>query len=349
MNLDQKFAGVTIKSASVIGLITLAVIVLLGTVIILEVNSSALTSAQPLPVPAPVMTAPVATIPAGRQLWHAPDLAALPATPENDRIRYGRQLIAHTAQYLGPAGSVRQITNGMNCQNCHLDAGTRPFSNNYALVASSYPRFRARSGTKEDVVKRVNECLERSLNGKPLPTENKEMQALVAYINWVGHQVRKGEKVKGSGLVELPLLDRAASPENGKAVYVRKCQGCHGPNGQGTKQPQAKEYTFPPLWGKYSYNDGAGLYRISNFARYVKVSMPLGASYDHPHLADEEAWDVAAFINSMPRPKKDQRKDWPDIAKKPFDHPFGPYTDSFSQQQHKYGPYKPIIAVTKDN
>jgi thiosulfate dehydrogenase len=44
----------------------------------------------------------------------------------------------------------------------------------------------------------------------------------------------------------------------------------------------------------------------------------------------------------MPRPAKDLSRDWPDISKKPFDHPFGPYTDSFSENQHKYGPYGPI-------
>ena len=70
--------------------------------------------------------------------------------------------------------------------------------------------------------------------------------------------------------------------------------------------------------------------------------MPLGANYDKPQLSDEEAWDLAAYVNSMPRPAKDLSKDWPDIAGKPFDHPFGPYADPFTEEQHKYGPYKPI-------
>jgi thiosulfate dehydrogenase len=354
MNLDQKLAGVILKFAGVIGLLTLAVIVLLATDVLLEIKLPALSPAlvKP-PATAPVATTPATTTPeetaetplADQQLWRPPDLAALPATPENDRIRYGRQLIAHTARYLGPQGSVRQFTNGMNCQNCHLDAGTKAFGNNYALVAATYPKFRARSGTEEDVVKRVHDCLERSLNGQPLPVDNREMQALVAYINWVGHQVKKDEKPKGSGLVELPLLARAANPEKGKAVYAQKCQSCHGPGGQGIRQPEGKEYLYPPLWGKSSYNDGAGLYRISNFARYVKANMPLGASYDQPQLTDEQAWDVAAYVNSMPRPKKNLSQDWPDIAKKPFDHPFGPYADAFSEKQHKYGPYQPILAA----
>jgi thiosulfate dehydrogenase len=70
--------------------------------------------------------------------------------------------------------------------------------------------------------------------------------------------------------------------------------------------------------------------------------MPLGVSYQNPQLSDEEAWDVAAFVNSQVRPNKNTPKDWPDITKKPIDHPFGPYSDGFSETQHKFGPFKPI-------
>ncbi|MDX5480898.1 MAG: c-type cytochrome, partial [Hymenobacteraceae bacterium] len=256
---------------------------------------------------------------------------------------YGRELIAHTARYLGPKGSVLHVSNGMNCQNCHLDAGTKAFGNNYSLVATTYPKFRARSGTEEDVVKRVNDCFERSLNGKGLEPDSKEMQAMVAYIKWVGQGVKKDEKPKGSGLVDIALLDRAANPENGKLIYAQKCKVCHGADGEGLQQAGGAEYLYPPLWGQHSYNDGAGLYRTSTFAKYVKANMPLGATYDKPQLTDEEAWDLAAYVNSMPRPKKDISKDWPDISKKPFDHPFGPFSDTFSEAQHKYGPFKPML------
>jgi len=71
------------------------------------------------------------------------------------------------------------------------------------------------------------------------------------------------------------------------------------------------------------------------------------ATHNNPKLTNEEAWDVAAYVNSQPRPSKDMSKDWPDISKKPFDHPFGPYADGFSETQHKYGPYKPIISKQK--
>lgn len=275
-------------------------------------------------------------------VWQAPLVAQMPADENGNLIAYGRELIAHTSKYLGPNGTVKAISNGMNCQNCHLDAGTKPFGNNYSAVASTYPKFRARSGSEETIEKRVNDCFERSLNGEALPVDSHEMRAIVAYMQWLGKDVEKGKSPKGSGLVELPFMDRPASIENGKLIYDQQCTVCHGKNGEGITLADRSGYQFPPLWGKHSYNRGAGLYRLSRFAGYVKANMPLGATYDTPQLTDEQAWDVAAYVNSLPRPDKDLSQDWPDISKKPIDHPFGPYTDGFDETQHKLGPFKPI-------
>ncbi|MBS1527723.1 MAG: cytochrome C, partial [Bacteroidetes bacterium] len=77
-------------------------------------------------------------------------------------------------------------------------------------------------------------------------------------------------------------------------------------------------------------------------------NMPFGATYESPQLTDEEAWNVAAFINTQPRPHKDQHNDWKDLKKKPIDFPFGPYADAFSEKQHKLGPFKPIKDAQKE-
>ena len=99
-------------------------------------------------------------------IWIAPDTSGLVNEKNQAIIRYGRQLISNTAYYLGPKGKVAFMSNGMNCQNCHLNAGTKPFGNNYSAVASTYPKFRERSGGIENIYKRVNDCFERSLNGQ---------------------------------------------------------------------------------------------------------------------------------------------------------------------------------------
>jgi len=280
--------------------------------------------------------------------WQAPDNSELENESNKQQILYGKDLVVNTAFYFGDKGSVNAgATNGMNCQNCHLDAGTKVFGNNYGSVASTYPKYRARSGTIEPLFKRVNDCFERSLNGKTLDSNSKEMLAIIAYINWLGKNIEKNKKAAGSGFKDLAYLERAASAEKGSVVYIEKCQSCHQKNGMGLMNGDKTAYTYPPLWGPKSYNEGAGLYRLSNFARYVKYNMPLGASHNAPQLSDEEAWDVAAFVNTQNRPKIDITKDWPNLAEKPFDHPFGPFADGFDENQHKYGPYKAILDVKK--
>jgi thiosulfate dehydrogenase len=278
------------------------------------------------------------------KIFEAPDPLSIRDENDPDLIQYGMDLIAHTSDYLGPEGTVKPMSNGMNCQNCHLAAGSKTFGNNYTAVAATYPKFRARSGTAETIYKRVNDCIQRSLNGQPLDSTSHEMKAIEAYIKWLGQNVPKGKTPKGAGLMKLKYLNRASNPDSGKVVYSLKCQSCHGADGQGLAMPEGNGRMYPPLWGDKSYNEGAGLFRISMFAGYVKANMPFGASYDNPQLSDAEAWDLAAFVNAQPRPKHSfLSTDWPKIEAKPFDHPFGPFADSFPETQHKFGPFQPIV------
>ena len=278
-------------------------------------------------------------------LWHGPHKDEIPTLTEAGKmIMYGHELIANTSYYLGPKGKVARITNGMNCQNCHLDGGTVPFANNYGKVYSTYPQFRARSNGIQTIYGRINDCLERSLNGKKMDSTSEEMKAIYAYMQWLGNDVPKGMAKGGTSIMKLKYLERAADPVAGKQVYISQCQSCHGNNGQGQPKQDASGYIYPPLWGENSFNDGAGLHRLSSFAGFVKNNMPFGASYHAPTLNDEEAWDVAAFVISQPRPHKNQAADWKDLSKKPIDFPFGPYDDPFDERQHKYGPYQPILA-----
>lgn len=282
---------------------------------------------------------PILTNTTPADCWTGAGANQIPVDAKGEQIRYGRNLIENTAYYLGPKGSVKHISNGMNCQNCHLEAGTKPWGNNYGAVASTYPKTGERSGMIVSIEKRVNDCLERSLNGHALDNNSKEMTAIVSYIKWLGSEIKKEVKPKGSGIMRLHYLNRAADPAKGKIVYTATCKRCHGENGGGQKNADNITYLYPPLWGNNSYNNGAGLYRLSRFAGYVKNNMPNPLNYHNPQLTDEQAWDVAAFVNSQPRPSYDLSKDWPDIKKKPFDHPFGPYGDGLSEVQHKYGPW----------
>jgi thiosulfate dehydrogenase len=280
--------------------------------------------------------------------WHPPDIYQIPETPEGDLIRYGRDLIANTSRYLGPRGKVAHISNGLNCQNCHLDAGARIYSNAMVDVSTVYPTFRPRSGIVESIEFRVNDCMMRSMNGQPLDSGGREMEAIVAYLKWLGNGMPKELATRPEwNLEDLPYLDRAADPAKGEIVFLNKCSTCHGTDGMGLPHADSSGYVYPPLWGPDSYNTGAGLYRLARFSSLVKTTMPFGVSHEFPQLTDEEAWDVAAFVNSQPRPEKFFAGDWPDLTKKSIDFPYGPYTDGFSEKQHKYGPFKPIVEARK--
>lgn len=306
----------------------------------------------------------VADLMTEEKLWIAPDTSTIPGGDEGKMIRYGRTLIIHTSKYFGPNGTLSKNTNGLNCQNCHLDAGTRPYGNNLGSTASTYPKYLHRSGSIVSIPQKINECFSRSLNGTPIDTTSKEMLAYISYIKWLGKDFKKELKLAGSeGIKAPPFIDRAADPEKGKVAYELYCARCHGKDGQGqyavdvlkdeTKQQGGiatadDHYYYPPLWGDQSFNAVATLYRLSKFAGFIQTNMPYPINHDNPVLTDEQAWDIAAYVNSNDRPVKDHSKDYiVDISKKPFDFPFPPYADGFTQAQHKYGPYTDMPSAHK--
>lgn len=273
------------------------------------------------------------------ELWMPPDEKEIPFDSTGDLIRYGRELIVNTSFYLGPKGIVSQITNGMNCQNCHLDAGTRNFGIPLSAVAATFPKYLERSERMQSVESRVNDCLQRSLNGRPLDSLNYEMRAFVAYLKWLGHEVPKGVKPAGSGIKSLAFLERTADLDHGKTIFQTQCSRCHGDNGEGVWKQDRTDYAYPPLWGEHSYNLNATLYRLIPLSSFIKSNMPFDKMKT---LTEEEAWDVAAYISSQARPGAPYKTDWPTLSNKPIDYPWGPYSDRFSEQQHKYGPFAPI-------
>lgn len=278
----------------------------------------------------------------------APDTGTIPHDEFGDMVRYGRDLILNTAYYMGPEGVARQnLGNKMNCTNCHLDAGTRPYGLNFFSTHARYPQYRARENRILTLAERVNNCIERPHNGVAIPLDSKEMIAIVSYMKWLSANVPTGQRVKGDEGIELTYPDRPANQQQGEAVYARHCASCHGNAGQGVFNMDSSTYIYPPLWGANSYERGSSMHRVLKAARFIKANMPhKQAFWDKPVLTDEEAIDVAAFINDdriHSRPSKEGRENYPNVAKKPVDYDEGPYADTFSAFQHKFGPYKPII------
>ena len=277
--------------------------------------------------------------------------AASPAVPAMATEEYGRRLIAQTAEYLGPDQAdpgKRHTSARLSCGSCHLQTGTEPGTLTLLQVTEHYPRFSGRVGAKTEIEDRINECMQRSMNGKPLPMDSPEMIAMAAYLRSLGAQyaaMGAGQK-KAVEPAAFKTPNRAADLAAGQTVFSDKCRICHSADGAGVlaTKDRSKGYLFPPLWGPDSFNNGAGMHRVLTAARFIKTRMPLGK----PDLTDDQAFDVAAFINSQPRPQMaNLEKDYPDPSAKPVDNPYGPFADDFPIEQHKYGPFPPIEAYYK--
>ncbi|MDA8165943.1 MAG: cytochrome C peroxidase [Desulfobacteraceae bacterium] len=290
---------------------------------------------------------------AGRQSWwNPPAPAAIPAGPEGDRIRRGYRLVTRTYQELGAPSGLQSPPAGslLACRNCHQEAGTKQFGIPWVGVTGRYPRYLARTGKEVTLPGRINDCFERSLNGRALPEGGQDMQAIVAYMTWLGRKAPA--QITGRGTLAFAPPAREANRGAGKEVYLVYCQGCHGMNGAGYRERsagKAGENVVPPLWGEGSFNNGAGMARLLMAAAFVGGNMPLGTPWDRPVVSVDQAYDVGAYINGFDRPNmEDLDKDFPDRTQKPVDCPYPPYADDFPHKQHQYGPFQPIQAYYRN-
>jgi thiosulfate dehydrogenase len=286
--------------------------------------------------------------------WHVPDVSTLADDDFGIAVRLGRQLIQHTSAMIGPDSddaSLRFAGNGLECQSCHLDAGTARFGLPFVGIWDAYPGFSARAGADQTLADRINGCMQRSMNGRILPPDSRELHAMEAYIRFLGSNDPSRTPPIGRGAPKLPLPGKAADPARGRAVYAAMCAACHRSDGQGVRYSSAEahekrqRYLFPPVWGPDSFNDGAGMARVMTAAWFVHANMPRGVTFDYPALHPDQAYDVAAYIDSQPRPHKaDLSLDYPDRWLKPADAAYPPWSGPFSGREHKFGPWKPIEA-----
>lgn len=189
----------------------------------------------------------------------------------------------------------------LHCGSCHLSEGRDPDAAWWVGMFEAYH-------TRPALQARINSCFEHSMNGQALCTPagdggvgdcdgNPEMEALLTYMQWLDEQwaERHGKEKPPRGYPDLPVLTGVAS--RGAGVFQQKCAVCHGADGHG-RYPGGT-YFRPALWGPDSFNAQAGMGSTKMSAPFIHANMPLGAG---GLLAPQEAWDVAAFIDSQPRP-----------------------------------------------
>lgn len=250
--------------------------------------------------------------------WHKDPLTEPPSIPTNAKgyfqppvesaipndefgasVRRGKEIFTNTG-----TNAREFIGNGLACANCHLDGGRRANAAPMWAAAVSYPKFRGKNQKINTMEDRINGCFTYSMNaqgspsGGPPPPGHQVYKDLQSYFFWLADGAPLKEKMPGSGYPSLEETKQGYDWQRGEQVFADNCAVCHGENGQGQKDLNGR-YIFPPLWGPHSYNWGAGMHRVNTAAGFIKANMPLGKPNS---LSDQQAWDVAAYINSFPRP-----------------------------------------------
>lgn len=225
----------------------------------------------------------------------APNDSTIPSGALGASIRRGRALLAATHDSLSAFAPSK-----LRCVSCHLDEGRRANASPFVGVYARYPNYNARSGHTYTLQDRINDCFRRSLNGRALSADGSDMRDMVVYFAWLSNGVPVGAAVEGQGLPKLTPLP--GDTTRGRALFGEQCARCHGADGSGTA-------VAPPLWGRGSFNIGAGMSRLRTAAAFIRYNMPFDRA---GLLTDQQAFDVAAFVTSRPRPDfAGKENDWP--------------------------------------
>ena len=244
---------------------------------------------------------PGAPEPTAEQYVHVPptldDLEASDLHPKlKETIKRGHDLFINTQQLRG-----KNVFNDLNCVSCHADAGRVPFAGPVWPAAVVLPNYRPKNDHVNSLEERIAGCFSFSMNGQPPEYGSDDMLALAAYHQWLASGVpiyQPGNTLYGRGYSTTPEPELKPDAIRGKAIYQAKCALCHAEDGEGTKVGDT--VVFPPLWGDGSYNWGAGMARVFTLAAFIQNNMPLGQPRT---LSDQEAWDLAQYINSQERPQ----------------------------------------------
>lgn len=327
--------------------------VILGTVGLLQglspvlAGEPALTTAQATALVEQYRARPV-------QPWQIPDSKALDQHPQAALIRQGMALLQQTTRLAGPRvadPSQRLARNNLNCVNCH-EAGPSglPGSKPYALplvnAVNDYPKFDPKSMQVISLEQRIA-----GMFGKgevALTPDHPYMQAIVAYLRWLGSEAQPGKRMLGAGLAPLTLPARAANPQQGAQLFAAQCAQCHGASGQGMPAADFATgggYVFPPIAGDDSYDDGGHMYMVPLLTRFIHANMPLGSRADAPLLSVEQAYDIAAYVNSeLARRHAPQRVGaYPDPALRPAGFAIPEHFSNAPEgyRRARFGPFAP--------
>jgi thiosulfate dehydrogenase len=247
----------------------------------------------PQPLAVTPGTAGVATASPALLAFAPPPDSAIPDNEFGKIVKRGQRIFNNTTQE-----APQFVGNTLRCASCHLDSGRLAHSAPLWAAYVAYPAYRSKTGQVDTFNKRLQGCFVYSMNGKAPPAGDDVLVALESYAFFLAKGAPVGTSLPGRGYPTPAPPPLAADFARGEGVFQQKCALCHGADGQGQSSHGA--VVFPALWGPQSFNWGAGMGSIKNAAGFIKANMPLSQGNT---LTDQEAWDVAAFMDSHERPQ----------------------------------------------
>ncbi|MBU6499874.1 MAG: c-type cytochrome, partial [Rhodospirillales bacterium] len=231
--------------------------------------------------------------PASPAAFAPPPDSAIPDSPFGQMVRLGERIFTDTGH-----AAPQYVGNALRCSNCHIDggrlAGAAPLWASYV----AFPTYRSKNRHVNTFAERLQGCFRFSMNGTAPPLGDKVLVALESYAYFLARGAPTGIEMPGRGFPRLARPAQAPDYARGAAVFAQNCALCHQADGAG--QSAGGRVVFPPLWGPHSFNWGAGMTSIANAAAFIKANMPYGKG---DSLTDQQAWDVAMFVDSHERPQ----------------------------------------------
>ena len=264
------------------------------TAVVAKAEKPALTAGpEPDTSPSPAASATIGSNTVA--LFRPPSEQDMPNNEFGKTVKIGRDIFEDTASY---ASQYVGNTN-LRCSSCHLDAGRLAHSAPLWAAYVSYPAYRSKNKHVNTFPERLQGCFEYSMNGKAPPLGDPVLVALESYAYWLASGAPVDSKIAGRGYPTVPPPPLPRDYGRGRLVFEQHCALCHGADGAGQLDANGGP-AFPALWGAKSFNWGAGMGSIKNAAGFIKANMPLGLGGT---LSDQQAWDVATFMDSHERPQ----------------------------------------------
>jgi thiosulfate dehydrogenase len=216
--------------------------------------------------------------------------------PIGDLVRTGKRIFAETATdpesrpYVGKGDRA-------SCASCHRKDGTDLDALPLFGAAAAYPA--EVDGKVMTLDGRISRCFVTHLAGVAPPPGSPVLLALSTYVTSLSEGRRMEMSRTGSGPRGQAALRRdgafatKAELVSGEKAYSSMCAACHGAKGEGGGGPA--------VWGPNAWSATSDMAKPGRLAAYIQKAMAIYAGT----ITDEQARDIAAFIDAQPRPGRD--------------------------------------------